>query len=83
MTTEQNKKQLYKNYLKEALENMRAQDLLKVRMTEIKATVKENGFDTKEFSQDCKTAYDREKIEKQLESLQISIESIESLGYKL
>ena len=78
--TEQNKKTLYKGYIKEALENMRAADLLKVRMKEIKDAVKESDFDVKEFTQDVKTAYDRDKTEKQLEALQISIESVNELG---
>lgn len=78
--TEQNKKDLYKGYIKEGLENMRAADLLKVRMKEIKDAVKESDFDVKEFSQDVKTAYDRDKIEKQLEALQISLESVNELG---
>ena len=78
--TESNKKELYKNYIKEALENMRATDLLKVRMKEIKDAVKESDFDVKEFTQDVKTAYDRDKTEKQLEALQISLESVNELG---
>lgn len=78
--TEQNKKTLYKGYIKEALENMRAADLLKVRMKEIKDAVKESDFDVKEFTQDVKTAYDRDKTEKQLEALQISLESVNELG---
>jgi len=77
--TEQNKKELYKNYIQEALANLRDQDLLKTRMAEIKEAVKESGFDTKEFTLDVKTAQDREKVEAQVEALQISLESVESL----
>lgn len=80
MTDTQNKKQLYKGYIQEGLENMRAADLLKVRMKEIKDAVKESDFDTKEYALDLKTAYDRDKTEKQLEALQISLDSIEDLG---
>lgn len=79
MTAEQNKKDLYKGYVKEALANLRDQDLLKTRMAEIKEAVKESGFDTKEFTLDVKTAQDREKVEAQVEALQISLESVESL----
>lgn len=80
MTDTQNKKELYKGYIKEGLENMRAADLLKVRMKEIKDAVKESDFDVKEFTQDVKTAHDKDKTEKQLEALQISIESVTELG---
>lgn len=80
MTVESNKKLAYKGYIQEALENMRSADLLKVRMAEIKSSVKESGFDPKEFVQDVKTAYDKDKTEQQLESLQISLESINALG---
>ena len=77
--TEQNKREIYKGYLKEGLANLREQDLLKVRLSEIKAAVKESGFDPKEFALDLKTAQDKEKAEAQIEALQISLESIESL----
>lgn len=79
MTTEQNKKDLYKGYIQEGLANLRDQDLLKVRMSEIKSAVKESGFDAKEFALDLKTAQDKEKAEAQIEALQISLESVESL----
>jgi uncharacterized protein YdaT len=79
MTTDQHKKELYKNYIKEGLANLRDQDLLKVRLSEIKSAVKESGFDAKEFALDLKTAQDKEKAEAQIEALQISLESIESL----
>ncbi len=78
--TEQNKKQLYKAYLQEAVGNLRQQEVLKLKLKELKDVVKENDFDVKEFTQDVKTAFDKEKVEKQLESLQISIDSIENLG---
>lgn len=78
--TEQNKKQLYKAYLQEAVGNLREQEVLKLKLKELKDVVKENDFDVKEFTQDVKTAFDKEKVEKQLESLQISIDSIENLG---
>lgn len=42
--------------------------------------VKESGFDPKEFALDVKTVHDRDKAEKQLEALQISIESVDELG---
>jgi hypothetical protein len=77
--TEQNKKDLYKGYIQEGLANLRDQDLLKVRLSEIKAAVKESGFDLKEFTLDLKTAQDKEKAEAQIEALQISLESVESL----
>ncbi len=79
MTNEQNKRDLYKGYLQEGLANLRDQDLLKTRMAEIKSAVKESGFDPKEFALDLKTAQDKEKAEAQIEALQISLESIESL----
>ena len=80
MTAEQNKKDLYKNYLKEAVVNLQAKDLLSVRMKEIKEAAKESGFDPKEFALDVKTVHDRESAEKTLEALQISIESVDELG---
>lgn len=80
MTTESNKKSLYKAYLQEAVGNLREQEVLKLKLKELKDVVKENDFDVKEFTQDVKTAFDKEKVEKQLESLQISIDSIENLG---
>ena len=80
MTTEQNKKDLYKNYLKEAVANLQAKDLLAVRMKEVKEAAKESGFDPKEFALDVKTVHDRESAEKTLEALQISIESVDELG---
>ncbi len=79
MTNEQNKKDLYKGYIQEGLANLRDQDLLKVRLSEIKSAVKESGFDAKEFALDLKTAQDKEKAEAQIEALQISLESVESL----
>jgi hypothetical protein len=79
MTNEQNKRDLYKGYLQEGLANLRDQDLLKVRLSEIKAAVKDSGFDAKEFALDLKTAQDKEKAEAQIEALQISLESVESL----
>ena len=79
MTTESNKKSLYKAYLQEAVGNLREQEVLKLKLKELKDVVKENDFDVKEFTQDVKTAFDKEKVEKQLESLQISIDSIENL----
>ena len=79
MTTEQNKKDLYKGYVKEALANLREQDLVKTRMAEIKEAVKESGFDTKEFNAVVKVAYDSEKAAEQLEALQIAIDSVEDL----
>lgn len=78
--TERNKKELYKAYLQEAVGNLREQEVLKLKLKELKDVVKENDFDVKEFTQDVKTAFDKEKVEKQLESLQISIDSIENLG---
>jgi hypothetical protein len=80
MTTEQNKKDLYRNYVKEAVANLQAKDLLAVRMKEIKEAAKESGFDPKEFALDVKTVHDRESAEKTLEALQISIESVDELG---
>lgn len=80
MTSEQNKKELYKNYLQEAVANLRGQDLLKLRLKEIKDAAKDSGFDPKEFALDVKTVHDRDKAEKQLEALQISIESVDELG---
>lgn len=80
MTDAQNKKPLYKKYLQEAVGNLREQEVLKLKLKELKDVVKENDFDVKEFTQDVKTAFDKEKVEKQLESLQISIDSIENLG---
>ncbi len=41
--------------------------------------IKESGFDAKEFALDLKTAQDKEKAEAQIEALQISLESVESL----
>ena len=80
MTAEQNKKELYKGYVKEAVANLQAKDLLAVRMKEIKEAAKESGFDPKEFALDVKTVHDRESAEKTLEALQISIESVDELG---
>lgn len=80
MTNEQNKKELYKGYVKEAVANLQAKDLLAVRMKEIKEAAKESGFDPKEFALDVKTVHDRESAEKTLEALQISIESVDELG---
>ena len=80
MTAEQNKKDLYRNYVKEAVANLQAKDLLAVRMKEIKEAAKESGFDPKEFALDVKTVHDRESAEKTLEALQISIESVNDLG---
>lgn len=78
--TEQNKKDLYRGYVKEAVANLQAKDLLAVRMKEIKEAAKESGFDPKEFALDVKTVHDRESAEKTLEALQISIESVDELG---
>ena len=71
---------MYKNYLQEAVANLQSKELLAVRMKEIKDAVKESDFDVKEFTQDVKTVHDRDKAEKQLEALQISIESVDKLG---
>ena len=57
--TEQNKKQLYKAYLQEAVGNLREQEVLKLKLKELKDVVKENDFDVKEFTQDVKTAFDK------------------------
>ena len=78
--TESNKKELYKGYIQEALENMRAADLLKVRMAEIKATVKESGFDTKEFTNVVKAAYDLDKVQETIDSLQAGVDTVDELG---
>lgn len=80
MTAEQNKKDLYRGYVKEAVANLQAKDLLAVRMKEIKEAAKESGFDPKEFALDVKTVHDRESAEKTLEALQISLESVDELG---
>jgi hypothetical protein len=77
--TETNKKDLYKGYIQEGLANLRDQDLLKTRMNEIKDTVAKSGFNKTEFALDLKTAQDKEKAEAQIEALQISLESVESL----
>lgn len=77
---QQNKKDLYRKYLQEAVANLQAKDLLAVRMKEIKEAAKDSGFDPKEFALDVKTVHDRESAEKTLEALQISIESVDELG---
>lgn len=80
MTDTQNKKELYKGYIKEALENMRAADLLKVRMAEIKDAVKKSGFDPKEFTNVVKAAYDLDKVQETIDSLQAGVDAVDELG---
>lgn len=80
MTISPNKKDLYSGYAKEAVSNLRDQDLLKLRLKEIKDAVKESEFDVKEFNQVVKAVYDLEKVQEQVDSLQRSIDTVEELG---
>jgi coenzyme F420-reducing hydrogenase delta subunit len=77
---QQNKKDMYKGYALEALENMRATDLLKVRMAEIKSAVKDSGFDTKEFTHVVRAAYDLDKVQETIDSLQAGVDAVDELG---
>lgn len=80
MTAEQTKKELYKGYIQEAVANLRAKDLLAVRMKEIKEAAKESGFDSKEFTHVYKAAYDLDKVQETIDSLQAGVDSLEELG---
>jgi cell division protein ZapA (FtsZ GTPase activity inhibitor) len=80
MTDTQNNKEMYKGYIQEALENMRAADLLKVRMAEIKSSVKESGFDPKEFVNVVKAAYNLDKVQETIDSLQAGVDTVDELG---
>jgi coenzyme F420-reducing hydrogenase delta subunit len=80
MTVESNKKETYKGYIQEALENMRSVDLLKVRMAEIKDAVKKSGFDPKEFTNVVKAAYDLDKVQETIDSLQAGVDAVDELG---
>ena len=80
MTGTQNKKELYKGHIQEGLENMRAAELLKVRMSEIKASVKESGIDVKEFTATLNAAFDLDKTQEKIDSLQRGVDSVEDLG---
>lgn len=80
MTDTQSKKQLYKNYLQEAVANLQAKDLLAVRMKEIKEAAKESGFDPKEFTNVVKAAYDLDKVQETIDSLQAGVDAVDELG---
>ena len=80
MTDTQNKKEMYKGYIQEAVANLRAKDLLAVRMKEIKEAAKESGFDPKEFTHVYKAAYDLDKVQETIDSLQAGVDSLEELG---
>jgi hypothetical protein len=76
---EQIRAKLYKGYVKEAVENLRKQDLAKDRMKEIKEAVKESKFDTKQFAADVKAVYDLDKAKEQLTTLKKAVELAEEI----
>ena len=51
-----------------------------MRMKEIKEAAKESGFDPKEFTHVYKAAYDLDKVQETIDSLQAGVDSLEELG---
>lgn len=85
MTEEQNtqppsRKDLYINYVKEGVANLREQDLLKLRMRNIRESVKASEFNMKEYTAVVKAAYDCSKIQEEIDIRQAAIDTIEDLG---
>ena len=76
-----NKRNLIAGYVKEAVANLEQQDLAKVRLAEIKETVKESELiDMKEFNSAVAAAYDIEKHQNKIDTLQSGIDIIEMLN---
>lgn len=75
----QSREGLYKGYIKEAVENLRKQDLAKDHMKDIKEAVKESEFDTKQFAADVKAVYDLDKAKEQLTTLEKAVELAEEI----
>lgn len=68
-------------YVKEAVSNLKSQDVLKVRMSEIRNSVKESELiDPKEFGLIVKAAYNLDRLQEDVDSKSAAIESLEVLG---
>lgn len=75
------KRQTVAAYIKEAVQNLRDQDLLKLRMKEIKDVVKDSELiDPKEFASAVAAAYDSQKHQEKIDALQAGIDLMELLG---
>lgn len=81
ITQDITKRETIASYIKEAVQNLRDQDLLKLRMKEIKDAVKESELiDPKEFSSAVQAAYDSQKHQEKIDALQVGIDITELLG---
>ena len=81
ITQDINKRETIAAYIKEAVKNMRDQDLLKLRMKEIKDAVKESELiEPKDFASAVQAAYDSQRHQEKIDALQVGIDIVEILG---
>lgn len=81
LPADQVKRETIKGYIQEAVKNMREQDLLKLRMKEIKEAVKESELiDPTDFSSAVQAAYDSQRHQEKIDALQVGIDIVDTLG---
>ena len=81
ITNDITKRETIKGYIQEAVKNMRDQDLLKLRMKEIKDAVKESELiDPTEFSSAVQASYDYDKVQAEIDKRQSGIDLVDTLG---
>lgn len=81
ITQDQTKRETIAKYIKEAVANLRQQDILKLRLKEIRDSVKESDLlDPKEFNSAVQAAYDLDKHQEKIDSLQAGVDVIEILN---
>lgn len=74
-------RELVVNYVKEAVKNLKDQDLLKLRLKEIKDSVKESELiEPKDFVLLVKAAYDLQKLQEEVDIKSEAIANLETLG---
>lgn len=76
-----NKREKIAGYIKEAVANLKQQDLLKSRLKDIKDSVKDSDLiDPKEFNSAILAAYDLDKHQEKIDSLQAGVDIVDTLG---
>lgn len=67
-------------YILEAVTNLKAQDVLKLQLKEIKDSVKESGLiDSKEFNSAVQSAYSYEAQQDKLDAIQRGLDIVDEL----
>lgn len=80
ITQDITKRETIANYIKEAVANLKEQDLLKLRLKEIKDSVKESELiDSKEFNSAVQASYDLDRHQEKIDALQVGLDIIDQL----